>query len=247
MDPTLNAVASGTTADPNVKVSYFGGLDLGQLKDYSALAVVERTEPTDPLPTVQVVNTGLGKDTLIRFPSTKPVPRDSKGRPAPTYTVRHLFRWPQRTSYTDVADGVVKTYAAPPLADTPLVIDHTGVGTAVYDVLRKAKPKARLVPATITGGTRTTISDGGRWGVPKAELAGVVQALLGTRRLGVSKDLPLAKVLGAELANFKVKVNAETGSESYAAWRENEHDDLVLAVALACWFAEKARQQFWLR
>jgi hypothetical protein len=31
-----------------------------------------------------------------------------------------------------------------------------------------------------------------------------------------------------------------SGNEQYGAWREGEHDDLVLAVALACWRVRKA-------
>ena len=42
-----------------------------------------------------------------------------------------------------------------------------------------------------------------------------------------------------ELLNFKIKVNIATGNDSYEAWRENIHDDLVLCVALACWFGEQ--------
>jgi hypothetical protein len=34
-------------------------------------------------------------------------------------------------------------------------------------------------------------------------------------------------------------VNIATGNDSYEAWREGIHDDLVLSVALACWFAEQ--------
>ncbi|MDD1753960.1 MAG: hypothetical protein LUQ38_12840 [Methanotrichaceae archaeon] len=41
-----------------------------------------------------------------------------------------------------------------------------------------------------------------------------------------------------ELLNFKVKIDPQTAHDSYSAWRESEHDDLVLSVALACWYAE---------
>ena len=44
-----------------------------------------------------------------------------------------------------------------------------------------------------------------------------------------------------ELAQFKVKINISTGHDSYEAWREGDHDDLVLAVALACWYGVKRR------
>jgi hypothetical protein len=36
-----------------------------------------------------------------------------------------------------------------------------------------------------------------------------------------------------------VKVSA-AGNEAFTGWRERDHDDLVLAVALACWLAEGA-------
>jgi hypothetical protein len=40
------------------------------------------------------------------------------------------------------------------------------------------------------------------------------------------------------MTNFQVKIS-QTGHDSYGAWREGTHDDLLLAVALACWAAEK--------
>ncbi len=43
-----------------------------------------------------------------------------------------------------------------------------------------------------------------------------------------------------ELGTFTVRIT-EAGNESSEAWREKDHDDLVLAVALACWAAEDWR------
>jgi hypothetical protein len=199
--------------------AYFGGLDLGQLTDYSALCVAERTE--------------------------RPAPEGQ--RPVRHYAVRHLKRWPLRTAYADVVADVVRLYAAPPLAGAPLVVDRTGVGVAVFEQLRRARPAARLVPATITAGKDTACGEDGCWSVPKRELAGVLQVLLGTGRLKIAPALPLAKVLGRELQTFKVKVNVATGSESFEAWREKDKDDLVLATALPLWYAERAQKQVWLR
>jgi hypothetical protein len=42
-----------------------------------------------------------------------------------------------------------------------------------------------------------------------------------------------------EFLTFRIKMNAATEHESFEAWRERDHDDLVLAVALACWLGEK--------
>jgi hypothetical protein len=126
-------------------------------------------------------------------------------------------------------------------------VDRTGVGVAVFDMLRKARPACRLVPVTITGGTATTCQEDGCWHVPKRELAGVLGVLIGGHRLKVAPGLPLGKTLNQELAAFKVKVNIATGSESFEAWREKDHDDLVLAAALACWYGERAQRQLWVR
>ena len=52
----------------------------------------------------------------------------------------------------------------------------------------------------------------------------------------MSSALVFVETLVAELDNFRVKVSP-LAHESYGAggeWRENAHDDLVLAVALAC-------------
>lgn len=36
-----------------------------------------------------------------------------------------------------------------------------------------------------------------------------------------------------------------TGHDSYEAWRDGDHDDLVLSLAMACWFAENAEPDDW--
>jgi hypothetical protein len=51
--------------------------------------------------------------------------------------------------------------------------------------------------------------------------------------------LALAPVLTEELSRFKMKFNAATAHDSYAAWREGDHDDLVLATALAAWWGSR--------
>ena len=59
----------------------------------------------------------------------------------------------------------------------------------------------------------------------------------------IAAGLQHAQILKQELLNFRVKVNERTGNEQYEAWRENEHDDLVLATALACWYATKGEHR----
>jgi hypothetical protein len=42
-----------------------------------------------------------------------------------------------------------------------------------------------------------------------------------------------------EFLAFRVKIDPLTAHDSYGAWREGAHDDLVLAVAVAAWYAEE--------
>jgi hypothetical protein len=62
-----------------------------------------------------------------------------------------------------------------------------------------------------------------------------ILCIIGKRQLKIAKGMPLADVLVRELENFRVKVNTATGHDSYEAWSENEHDDLVFALSIACW------------
>jgi hypothetical protein len=64
-----------------------------------------------------------------------------------------------------------------------------------------------------------------------------VAACLEGRRLLIPPTLRLAAVLAQELRAFRVKVTA-AGNETFESWREPDHDDLVLAVALAVWWGE---------
>src|SRR5215217_5331627 len=99
-------------------------------------------------------------------------------------------------------------------------------------------------PFQITGGNEVT-RDRDIWNVPKRDLAGAVQVALQSRRLKIAADLPDAQVLVAELQNFRVKISL-AGHDSYGAgtgeeWRVGAHDDLVLAVAIALWAAQRSR------
>jgi len=132
--------------------------------------------------------------------------------------------------------------ATPPLsAKTPLVIDKTGVGTAVADMFTAAGMRPYAV--TITGGDEVIRDGQYHVKVPKRELVGNLVMLFQSGRLKIAEGLAEGPVLINELVNFKVKVNLATGHDSYEGWRESVHDDLVLAVALACWHGERGGPQ----
>jgi hypothetical protein len=50
--------------------------------------------------------------------------------------------------------------------------------------------------------------------------------------------MPLIGPLLKELQSFRVTIDPTTAHDSYSAWREQDHDDLVFALALACWWGE---------
>jgi hypothetical protein len=93
-------------------------------------------------------------------------------------------------------------------------------------------------PVIITAGHEAAWGEGGLH-LPRKELVGVLQVLLQTRRLHIPRTLSEASLLVRELENFKAKVTL-AGGDTMEAWREGEHDDLVLAVALAAWVGEQA-------
>src|SRR5687767_6312437 len=78
------------------------------------------------------------------------------------------------------------------------------------------------------------------WHVPKRDLVSNLQVLLQSERLKIAGDLPEAAALLRELRSFRVTIST-AGNDTYAAWRENDHDDMVLAVALACWQGEHVK------
>jgi hypothetical protein len=62
-----------------------------------------------------------------------------------------------------------------------------------------------------------------------------------TGELQVAEGLELWPTLKKELLNFKRKIDLKTAHDSYEHWRESDHDDLVLACALACWWCRRRR------
>jgi hypothetical protein len=151
--------------------------------------------------------------------------------------VRHLERF-RHTLYPDVADRVEALLITQELRkSSDLIIDATGVGPAVTDIFAKRRRKFKAVK--IHGGDAETHT-GGVHRVPKRNLVSALQVLLQSGNLKIASGLELAEVLRAELLNFRIKVNISTAHDSYEAWREGDHDDLVLAAALAAWGASRS-------
>ena len=202
------------------------GLDLGQATDPSALAIL-RESPVS------------GADGRIA--------RDHRGELLFRYDCLHLERFPLGTEYPAIIGRVEELVRSPKLQRSRLVIDATGAGRPVVDLFFNSRMPAEITPLTITAGSEVREDRWNRTGnraywVPKIELVSTVQSLLQTRRLRVVPRLALADVLKRELLDFQVKVTA-SANETFGAWREHAHDDLVLAVAMAAWLGERQTSQ----
>lgn len=159
----------------------------------------------------------------------------------PEYRVRHLRRWPLGTRYPAIVADVAATLRTPPLpADALLAVDKTGVGAAVFDLFVAARLPVAVLGVTITAGDAARREGRLAW-VPKRDLVAAVVAPLQTGRLKIAPGLPEAATLVAELQNFRAKIGLG-GHDSYGVgeeWRAGQHDDLVLALAIAVWAAER--------
>jgi hypothetical protein len=196
---------------------FYVGLDLGQSADYTALAVVQ----------------------MVRE-------RNEQGSIEKYLHLRHLERYPLRTLYPDIADNVAALMRDERLTECDrlvrrtslqapeLVVDNTGVGPAVTDLLKKKGLRFKAV--TITGGDDVIPVGGGKYRVPKRDLVSALEVPFHTGRLKVAEGLELWNVLREELLNFRRKIDLRTAHDSYEHWRESDHDDLDLACALACWW-----------
>jgi hypothetical protein len=163
--------------------------------------------------------------------------RSEKGDPmiVDEYRVRDAKRLQLGTSYVDVirhVSGLLE--AIRPLGNATLIMDATGVGAPIVDMFRAAGLKP--VAVQVHGGQIASY-DKGSWHIPKRDLVSSAKRLLGEKTLKIADGLQHGDTLITELQNFSVNINIATGHDSYEAWREGVHDDLVFALSLTCWWA----------
>lgn len=122
---------------------------------------------------------------------------------------------------------------APLMPKHTLLIDATGVGAPVVDLLRdglKTEPLARdtqLRPITFTHGERLI---GDRMG--KAYLVSRLQTLLQRQCIQLPRTQE-AEDTARELETYEIHVDATTAHDTYGAFKVGAHDDLATALGLA--------------
>ncbi len=188
--------------------------DLGQTTDYTAISIIER------------ITKGRGVLGPMR-----------EGERA--FHLRHIERPPRGTEYPVVVDRLIQLFNSEPLKRhrKAVVIDLTGVGRPVYDLMRKSGFRQSLRAVSITAGDSVTSLGAGMYGVPKRDLITNLQVMLQNGDLRIAKGLKEADALTDEMMNFQVKISA-SGRDTYGA-RSGTHDDIVLSVAIGAWLAAK--------
>ena len=192
-------------------VQWVIGLDIGQRRDYTAIAILE----------------SLDHVTGQRDPVTFDFIR------RPELRLRHVERVHLGTPFAAVVDRVSTIVHDPRLRDATLVADATGVGAPVIELLRAARLPCRLVPVQITGGHDESM-DNTYYRVPKRDLVTGLQVLLDRWPLEIAAGSPAVNALVQELVEFKTKPSAGGGLRF-----EGSRDDRTMALALAWWWMRK--------
>jgi hypothetical protein len=201
------------------------GCDLGQRRDPTAICVTEaELRKTERKVVVQRFEDGSFLETpeVVSF-----------------HAVRFLERQALGTSYPDVAvrlAGIVgKLERDLPEARLTLVMDQTGVGLPVVEMVRAALRDSRclVTGAVLTSSERMDGSVGSREiRLGKLHLVATLQALLQQGRIGLP-DTSEARQLAEELMDFELRVSDNANLIS-GAFRTGAHDDLVVALGLSC-------------
>jgi len=205
-------------------ITTYVGIDLGKLHDPTAFAVVQRL----------------------------PVMRAYQSPIYPYFDLRGLERVPLGTPYPMVVERVSEIVSLDGVrGQCCAVVDGTGVGAPVVDLLASARLGCAICAVTITGsgpanGARKT---GGSspgvewWSVPKQDLMSGVQVLLEKGSLRIARGMRETGALVRELTDVRATTKS-SGRVRMGADGCGQHDDLVIALALACWRANRGMNSF---
>ncbi len=195
---------------------YILGLDLGMMNDYSALSMLEQVE------------------TLEHADFSKRIGEHYEVK----YHLVHLQRFELGTQYPEIVSRVKEMLENPEIKrNNHLILDATGLGTPILQMFRAVG--LRPIGVTLTAGAEVTKATDGYEGyhVPKRQLVSALVVLVQAGRLKIAEGLEYASAFEEELQNFHYILDKKTGHDSYESVKDAIHDDLVISVAMAGWYA----------
>jgi len=114
------------------------------------------------------------------------------------------------------------------------ILDATGVGAAVADILKaKGMPVKEI---TITAGNSTT-RQGNRIHVGKPRLIGKLLGAFDAGKLHINPAMPILPLLEKEMLGFRAELSAQ-GNTKFEA-EEGENDDMLMSLAQGVWYGEE--------
>ena len=189
-------------ATTRMNSTVFVGVDLGKRENPSAIVVLERFEV---MPEYTDVLRGAG---LSR-----------------RYVVRQAERLALGTPYTEVVKRVKQVVTAVmarmPSSSCNLVVDESGPGVPVVEMMRAAGMGCAICGYTITNGAAATGSS-----VPRAEIVTRVQLMLEQEELEIAEGCRDAAAIEREMTYLQLSGKAS-----------GENDDIAMGLALVCWKA----------
>lgn len=144
-----------------------------------------------------------------------------------------IVKWLGRSqvSYDELIDQTIWRLDKPELYESTWhVVDATGVGLPTIDMMRRRGLSP--VGVWLTSGAEARDQSYG-YSVPKTELINSLQLALSSGMIRFSQGLD-QEVQGQLLHEFKT-FREKKGSK-LEAWREKDHDDMVLSLAMNVWW-----------
>ena len=155
-------------------------------------------------------------------------------------TVKDLERIPLDMSHPDMVDRVAKRMAEleklEQANEPDLIVDITGAGLSGGRMFENSGLNPIVV--TITGGNGETETEQQTWNLSRNEFGSALGITLSSRRVNIAKFLDLGPTLQKEMLEFQPRAQT-VNYDDPESWREGQYDDLVFAVGLPVWWANK--------
>lgn len=161
-------------------------------------------------------------------------------QPRGVHYCRALRQFDLGTDYCDVVEAVMQ------LPWDVLVPDFCGVGRPVVDFIRREQMrvghqgKVRPVATVASNAKARTKSEprGVVHSMPKIELVTSLQLMQQQGLLRLPDTLEAKKLIG-EIGNYQLRYSAKGNQQFGNKPGAGNHDDLVSALGLACWWAQR--------
>jgi hypothetical protein len=180
--------------------------------------------------------------------------KDEDGKRYRRFSLEHLERVVGKT-YREIADTlkeimqdkrlVEQIYDRHALQMHPrhpqLVVDFMATSRPVYSDFKQQGLRPRAV--AVYGGKQTFSGNNGLTYLPRRDLMSGMQLSLQTGMLAIAKGLDFFGEFVREAENYGLK--PVSPSQEFDAWRLGQYDDLLFAVAIACWLASQQAQSLY--